>query len=176
MKKNILFFQINCIENEIKKRFGKLPDNIIFIAPEDPISSYSIIEKSDFCIVYGSTIATEIAAMGKNVLVGGEAWIKNKKISYDPQTKDEYFNLILKLIKNPNMGEDNRLRAKKYAFYYFFQRMIPVDLIEVKKNKYEDFVINKESINKILPGVNADKGIETICDGILNSGNFIYEQ
>ena len=138
------------IYDEIKKKFGSLPKNIIFIAPEDPTSSYSIIEKSKFCIVYGSTIGTEIAAMGKNVLVGGEAWIKNKEISYDPRSKLEYFQLISKLFQNSHMSIERHKRAKKYAYHFFFKRMIPVNLIETKKEKYQDFIIEKKNIKKFL--------------------------
>ena len=163
------------ISDEIKKKFGKLPNNIVFIAPENPISSYSIIEKSEFCIVYGSTIGTEIAAMGKNVLVGGEAWIKNKEISFDPKTKSEYFDLMSKLILNPKMDEKTHKRAKMYAYHFFFKRMIPVNLIDVEKKKNQDFIITSENIKKIFPVNNFDKGIDTICDGILNNKSFIYD-
>ena len=163
------------ISDEIKKKFGKLPKNIVFISPENPISSYSIIEKSEFCIVYGSTIGTEIAAMGKNVLVGGEAWIKNKEISFDPKTKSEYFDLMSKLILNPKMDEKTHKRAKMYAYHFFFKRMIPVNLIDVEKKKNQDFIITNENIKKIFPVNNFDKGIDTICDGILNNKSFIYD-
>jgi len=164
------------ISDEIKKKFGKLANNIVFIAPENPISSYSIIEKSEFCIVYGSTIGTEIAAMGKNVLVGGEAWIKNKEISFDPKTKSEYFDLMSKLILNPKMDEKTHKRAKMYAYHFFFKRMIPVNLIDVEKKKNKKFIITNENIKKIFPVNNFDKGIDTICDGILNQRSFIYEE
>ena len=161
---------------EIKKKFGELPKNIIFIAPEDSTSSYSIIEKSQFCIVYGSTIGTEIAAMGKNVIVGGEAWIKNKEISYDPKSKSEYFELISKLISKPHMNHEKHKRAKMYAYHFFFRRMIPISLIENKKEKSQDFIIEKKNMNKIFNSDTYDKGIQTICDSILYNKNFIYEE
>ena len=164
------------IFDEINNKFGKLPKNIVFISPDDPMSSYSIIDKSEFCIIYGSTIGTEIAAMGKNVLVGGEAWIKNKEISFDPKTKSEYFDLISKLILNPKMDEKTHKRAKMYAYHFFFKRMIPVDLIYVGKDKYQDFVIKKDNFKKIFPIDDFDKGIDTICDSILNNKSFIYEE
>ena len=113
---------------------------------------------------------------GKNVLVGGEAWIKNKEISYDPRSKLEYFQLISKLILNPQMSKEKHKRAKKYAYHFFFKRMIPVNLIETKKEKYQDFIIKEENIKKIFPLGDYDKGIETICDSILNNKNFIYEE
>lgn len=162
------------VYDEIIKYYGKLPNNIVFIGPEDPLSSYSIIEKSEFCIVYGSTIGTEIAAMGKNVLVGGEAWIKNKNISYDPKTKKEYFKFLSELLIDPKMNYEACNRARKYAYHFFFRRMIPVELIGVDKEKHNDFIITRKSIEKILPGNNSDKGIETICESIINNKSFIY--
>lgn len=161
---------------EIKKKFGELPKNIIFIAPEDSTSSYSIIEKSQFCIVYGSTIGTEIAAMGKNVIVGGEAWIKNKGISYDPKSKSEYFDFISELISKPIMNNEKHKRAKMYAYHFFFRRMIPINFIKKKKEKYQDIDIEKKNMNRIFNTDDSDKGIQTICDSILNNKNFIYEE
>ena len=86
--------------DEINKKYKKLPKNIIIVAPNDKLSSYTLIDNSSFCIVYASTIACEIAAMGKSVIVGGEAWIKNKSISFDPKNKKQYFKFINQLIKN----------------------------------------------------------------------------
>ena len=81
------------IYNEIMNRFKKLPTNINIIQPDNTLNSYSIIDKSSLCIVYASTIANEIAAMGKPLIIGGEAYIKNKGISYDPKSKKSIFNL-----------------------------------------------------------------------------------
>ena len=163
------------IFSEIKNKYKKLPKNIIFIHSDDPISSYAIIEKSKFCIVYGSTIATEIASIGKNVLIGGESWIKNKNISYDPTSKAQYFKFIDQLLINSEMNDYTFIRAKKYAYHFFFRRMIPINLIEVRDAKYEDFIINKSSISKIFPKGNSDKGINTICEGTLNNKSFTYD-
>ena len=163
------------IFSEIKNKYKKLPKNIIFIHSDDPISSYAIIEKSKFCIVYGSTIATEIASIGKNVLIGGESWIKNKNISYDPTSKAQYFKFIDQLLINSEMNDYTFIRAKKYAYHFFFRRMIPINLIEVRDAKYEDFIINKSSISKIFPKGNSDKGINTICEGILNNKSFTFD-
>ena len=163
------------IFSEIKNKYKKLPKNIIFIHSDDPISSYAIIEKSKFCIVYGSTIATEIASIGKNVLIGGESWIKNKNISYDPTSKAQYFKFIDQLLINSEMNDYTFIRAKRYAYHFFFRRMIPINLIEVRDAKYEDFIINKSSISKIFPKGNSDKGINTICEGILNNKSFTFD-
>ena len=74
------------------------------------------------------------------------------------------------------MNEKTHKRARKYAYHFFFKRMIPVNLIEVEEGKYKDFIILKENIKKIIPDNNFDKGIDTICNGILNQRSFIYEE
>lgn len=162
--------------DEIIKKFKVIPKNVHIIHPEDSINTYSVISKSSLCIVYASTIANEIAAMGKPLIIGGEAYIKNKGISYDPKSKEEYFSLIDKLIKNPISNNDINLRAKKYAYYFYFERMIPIDLIDIPKNKHQNFTINIDKANKMLNGEYFDKGLSTICDGILNDKEFVYKE
>ena len=108
----------------------KLPSNVHIIHPEDSINSYSIIDKSSLCLVYASNIATEISALGKPLIVGGEAYIKNKGIVTDPSSKIEYFELIEKLLNKPIIDKNKILRAKKYAYYFYFQRMITIDLLD----------------------------------------------
>ena len=162
------------IYEEIINRFKKLPTNIYIIQPDDTLNSYSIIDKSSLCIVYASTIANEIAAMGKPIVVGGEAYIKNKGISYDPKTKKEYFQFIDELLEKPEIDETIKLRAKKYAYYFYFQRMIPIDLIEITESKNSVFMIDLKKVNKMIKGEYFDKGLEIICDGILFEKEFIY--
>ena len=110
------------IYNEIMNRFQKLPTNINIIQPDNTLNSYSIIDKSSLCIVYASTIANEIAAMGKPLIIGGEAYIKNKGITYDPKSKKEYFQFIDELLKKPEIDETIKIRAKKYAYYFYFSK------------------------------------------------------
>ena len=164
------------IYNEIVNRFNNLPANIKIIQPDDTLNSYSIIDKSSLCIVYASTIANEIAAMGKPLIVGGEAYIKNKKISYDPKSKKEYFQFIDELLEKSEIDETIKLRAKKYAYYFYFQRMIPIDLIEITENKNSGFMINLKKVKKMIKGDYFDKGLDVICDGILNGKEFVYTE
>ena len=161
--------------NEIIKKFKKLPSNVHIIHPEDSINSYSIIDKSSLCLVYASNIATEISALGKPLIVGGEAYIKNKGIVTDPSSKIEYFELIEKLLNKPIIDKNKILRAKKYAYYFYFQRMITIDLLDIRDYKFSNFEINKDKINQMLKGEHFDKGLEVISEGILNGKEFIYD-
>ena len=54
--------------------------------------------------------------------------------------------------------------------------MIPIDLIDIPKNKHQNFTINIDKANKMLNGEYFDKGLSTICDGILNDKEFVYKE
>ena len=47
--------------------------NLIFVAPEEYISSYDLIRRSKFVMIYNSTIGLEASIMGKPVLSAGSA-------------------------------------------------------------------------------------------------------
>ena len=62
------------VKDELLKHYGKLPENIFLINSSDNFNSYTLIKNSLFSIVYASTIANEIASLGKNVIAAGETW------------------------------------------------------------------------------------------------------
>jgi hypothetical protein len=47
--------------------------NVIFVGPTEYLSSYELIQRSKFVMVYNSSIGLEAALMGKAVLCGGKA-------------------------------------------------------------------------------------------------------
>ena len=69
--------------------------------------------------------------------------------------------------------ERNLNHVKKYAYHFFFRRMIPVELLE-PTNGMEIFKSTVEKIEDLLPG--NSKGLDLICEGILNQKPFIFEQ
>jgi capsule polysaccharide export protein KpsC/LpsZ len=47
--------------------------NVVFVGPKEYLSSYELIQRSKFVMVYNSSIGLEAALMGKEVLCGGNA-------------------------------------------------------------------------------------------------------
>ncbi|MDQ3007904.1 MAG: hypothetical protein M3R47_21300, partial [Chloroflexota bacterium] len=64
-------------------------ENVVFVAPRETLSSYELIQKSKFVIVYNSTIGLEASLMGKPVLCAGKARFTQYPIVFFPQTVDE---------------------------------------------------------------------------------------
>ncbi|MCX7927851.1 MAG: capsule biosynthesis protein [Candidatus Omnitrophica bacterium] len=159
------------VVQEIVNKFPRLPKNIFIVPPENPISTYPLMQKCNAIIIYGTKTGVELTCMGKVVIVAGEAWIKNKGLTIDPKTKDEYFEILDKLPSINHMTVEQIIRAYKYAYHFFFRRMIPIKYID-KDERTGFYKINLEKIEDLLPG--RDTGIDVICDGILKGTDFIY--
>ena len=70
--------------------------------------------------------------------------------------------------------DPNQLQlARKYAYHLFFRRMIPVKALE-KINAFGPYKINIKYISELEDGY--DKGLDTICNAILDKKEFIYDE
>lgn len=126
------------ISQFLMANFPKLPGNITLVDAHEKISSYEIMERADFGIIFATKAGIELATKGKPVVVAGEAWLKNKGIAIEPTTKNEYFETLAKLARNEiNLPENYEEKALRFAYYYFFERMIEVSSIKpIKRYPY----------------------------------------
>jgi hypothetical protein len=116
-------------------------------------------------------MGVELAALGLPVIVAGEAWVRNKGITSDARDRDDYLDLLARLPLVGKTTEDRAARARKYAFHFFFRRMIPVGLFEPTA-RWPYLRVNLGSVDGLQAG--ADRGLDVICDGILAEKPFIY--
>jgi len=158
------------ISQEIKREFPSLPSNIFIIPPESKISTYAVMEKCDSVIIYNTKTGIEISSMGIPVIVAGEAWIRNKGFSWDASSPGEYFKILDLLPFDNHLSEDKLNRARKYAFHFFFRRMIPLPFITAADHR---FTVNIKRLEELLPG--HYRGLDVVCDGILGNEPFIYK-
>ena len=159
------------ITEEIKKAFPDLPENVFVIPPESHVSTYAAMSQCDSVIIYGTKTGVELTSMGIPVVVAGEAWIRNKGITLDASSVDEYFALLDQMPMNEKMSEEKRQRARRYAYHFFFRRMIPLKFIEPTK-KNPPYRLSIGDLEELLPG--RSLGLDVICNGILTGSDFIY--
>jgi len=63
-------------------------------------------------------------------------------------------------------------RARKYAYHFFFRRMIPINFLKHIKG-WPPYQLKVDKLDDLLPG--SDKGLDVICKGILLGKDFIYK-
>jgi hypothetical protein len=157
--------------DEIARRFPELPQNIFVIGPESDISTYVLAEKCRAALIYNTKTGIELAARGIPVVVAGEAWIRGKGFSIDVSDKSNYSHL-LDTLPNERMASADVVRARKYAYHFFFRRMIDLPFIS-SPGKFE-FEIDVNSLSHLGPGFS--KGLDIICDGILKGTPFAQDE
>jgi hypothetical protein len=155
---------------EITKAFPKLPANAFVIPPESQISTYVLAERCNAALIYNTKTGIEIASMGIPVVVAGEAWIRGKGFSFDATSQDEYFKILGLLPFADGLSPTELERARKYAFHFFFRRMIPLPFIQPRE-KFS-FGLGLQSLEDLAPG--QYPGLDVICDGILHDKPFVY--
>jgi hypothetical protein len=159
------------VTEELKKAFPKLPPNVFLIEPQSQVSTYAVMEVCNAGIIYGTKTGVELTSMGIPVIVAGEAWIRNKGLTLDATSPEQYFELLNRLPFKDPLDADTVRRARMYAFHFFFRRMIPVECVK-PIDGWPPFRLAFESLDDLLPGKNP--GLDTICDGIMKGSPFVY--
>jgi hypothetical protein len=158
------------ILRELRKRLPQLPPNVTVVPPESGMSTYGLMSLCNAVIIYNTKTGVELASVGQPVIVAGEAWIRNKGITLDASSPEEYRRILDRLPFSGGLEPGQLARARRYAYHFFFNRMIPLPFVEPKAG-YPIFKLKLEKLEQLLPG--ASPGLDTICDGILGRGPFV---
>ena len=142
------------------------------ILPESSVSTYQAMKLCDTAIIYGTKMGVELTSMGIPVVVCGEAWIRGKGLTIDISNMDDYFKVLNTLPLGKRLNRDVQEQALKYAFHFFFRRMIPIKYIE-STGGFPTFVFKLGGIMDLARGKCA--GLDVVCDGIIFGNEFIYK-
>jgi len=153
----------------IRETFSALPPNVVVIPPDSAVSSYVLAERANAALIYGTKMGVELAAAGLPVIVAGEAWVRNKGVTFDASSKTEYFAMLSSLPFRKSVDADRRERALAYAYHFFFRRMIPLAFVQPEPGARR-FTVALDSLRGLMPG--ADPGLDVVCQGILRGTPF----
>ena len=114
------------ILGELYKAIPRLAPNIIVVPPESDMSTYALMSLCNAAIIYGTKMGVELTSAGLPVIVAGEAWIRNKGLTRDASSPAEYFRILSELPFAERLSGTQLARARRYAYHFFFNRMIPL--------------------------------------------------
>lgn len=142
------------IIDELAKPLPILPPNVLIVSPNQMVSSYEIAARCRSALIYGTKMGMELAALGMPVITAGDAWVRGKKITFDPASAQDYFELIDRAGRE-RLDFDVQ-RAKKFAYFYFFRKMIEVKSL-ARGGFFSPVVLNP---------IDEDSGLSLICAAI----------
>ena len=112
----------------INQAYPQLPENIHIITPEDKTNTYDLMEIADFGLVYTTTVGMEMAMSGLPVIVTGKTHYAGKGFTLDPQTWQEYEEMLDQVSQNPvssRLTTEQVEKAWLYAYLFFFEFSLP---------------------------------------------------
>lgn len=158
-----------------EKNLEKSP-NILFIDSQDYVSSYELIQKAKFLMVYNSSIGLEATLMGIPVLCGGKARYTQYPTVYLPNTIDEFKQLAedfltTEMIKLPNQFQEN---ARRFLYYQLYRASLPFEQY-LQFGMRPGFVQLRDFSWQQLNPHNSNT-LKTIYNGIVDGKSFLLDK
>lgn len=155
-------------DNEIDKL-----DNVEFIKPTEYLSSYELIQKAKFVIVYNSSIGLEATLLGKVVICGGKARYTQYPIVYFPDRGPAMIEKINEMLSavSINVPAEFTRNARRFLYYQLYRTSIPLDEY-IQEMPRMGFVSLKPFSWQRLLAENS-KSMEIITTGIIEDKPFL---
>jgi hypothetical protein len=149
-------------------------ENVIFVAPDEFLSSYDLIQRSNFVLVYNSSIGLEAAIMGKAVICGGKSRYTEYDTVFFPNSASNYRKLVEEYLdeKQERRAPDrHRENARRFMYYQIFKASIPFDDF-LENHTQPGYVRLKRTSWRQLKPENSPT-MKTIVEGILQEKPFL---
>lgn len=161
----------------IKERnIDSLP-NVLFVGPEESFSSYELILKSKFVMVYNSTIGLEASILGAAVLCAGKARFTQVESVYFPKSRQQYLESARALLSAAEVTppEYFRSNARKFLYFQLFRTSLPFSDFLESSDYWKGYVKLKDFSLDLLRAKNS-KTMQVIQAGILSGKEFLMPE
>jgi len=156
-----------------KKGIAALP-NVVFVASSEYLSSYDLIQRSKFVLVYNSTIGLEASIMGAAVLCGGKARFTQIPTVFLPSSPEEFHHLVEKFIKTDTIEvpAEFQQNARTFLYYQLFKTSLPFGHL-LEADLTPGFVRFKKDVRWQDFQVEGSESVQALVEGFLHNGSFL---
>ena len=147
--------------------------NVIFVSPRETLSSYELIQKSKFVMVYNSTIGLEASIMGAAVLCAGKARFTQYPTVFFPQSVDEVKAKMEEFldVETIEIPADFKRNARRFLYYQLCKTSLPFGEFLEPSVRTTQTKLKSFGLDELLE---AD-AIKVILDGVLEDGDFVLK-
>jgi hypothetical protein len=142
--------------------------NVVFVGPREPLSSYELIQKSKFVMVYNSTIGLEASIMGAAVLCAGKARFTQYPTVFFPQTVEAVRGKMEEFLDagKIEVPAEFKRNARRFLYFQLFRTSLPFgDFLEpsvrTTQARLKSFALEEllesDAVKAILEGVLMDE-------------------
>jgi hypothetical protein len=155
----------------------KIPQlsNVYLIGPDETLSSYELIQRSKFTMVYNSSIGLEASLLGKPVLCAGRARYTQYPTVFFPDSREDYQDKLKEFLEADQIEVPSRHQeyARKFLYYQLYLASLSFDEFLMDHPTPGYIQLKRFSWKDLLPG--SSPVIDRVVSGILAGEDFILE-
>ena len=148
--------------------------NVVFIAPNETLSSYELIQMSKFVMVYNSTIGLEASIMGVAVLCTGKARFTQYPTVFFPQTVEDVRRKMKEFLNAAKIEvpAEFKRNARRFLYYQLFRTSLTFGEFLEPSVRTTQTRLKSFKLNDLM---DADS-VKVILDGVLYGGDFLLKE
>ncbi len=162
------------VEGWVASRGVDREPNVVFVSPRETLSSYELIQRSKFVMVYNSTIGLEASIMGAAVLCAGRARFTQYPTVFFPQTVEDVRRKMEEFLDAEKIEVPAQFKrnGRRFLYYQLFRTSLPFgDFLEPSVRTTQARLKSFE-----LETFMQSEAVKVILDGLLEDGDFLLKE
>lgn len=154
----------------LKQAFGKVPDFLRVVYPEEKTSPFSFFQITDFGVTVRGTVGLELPCFGVPALTAGTGRYAGKGFTVDSATRDEYLAKIRTIHEVAPLTEAQTQMGQRYAYFVFRARparygemFSDVYNFPLNHPRYRDIALGEKPLGELLDHPQMQKITDFLC-------------
>jgi hypothetical protein len=147
--------------------------NVVFIKSREYTSSYALIQRAKFVMVYNSSIGLEASLMGVPVLCAGRARYTQYPTVFFPDTSQTYLSLTEEFLaaEDIHLPEEFLRQARRYLYYQLYRASLPFGEFLQSHPRPGYVSLKSFPVENLLP--QNSPALQVLEEGVVNSAPFL---
>ncbi|MEX1071406.1 MAG: hypothetical protein WEC37_02170 [Anaerolineales bacterium] len=147
--------------------------NVIFVDSDEYLSSYALIQRAHFVMVYNSSIGLEASIMSKPVLAAGAGRYTQYQTVYFPASADGYLQKAKDFLNADTVDQPVEFvqEARRVLYFQLFRTALPFEDYLTSHNRMGYVHVNDFTVESLTPENSV--AIRAIYDGVVNGKPFL---
>ena len=161
------------VEGWVDSRKVREEANVVFVGPREALSSYELIQRSKFVMVYNSTIGLEASIMGAAVLCAGRARFTQYPTVFFPQTVEGVRGKMKEFLaaEKIEVPAEFKRNSRRFLYYQLFRTSLPFGDFLEPSVRTTQAKLKSFKLDELLES----DAIKTILNGVLEGGDFLLK-
>ena len=152
--------------------------NVVFVDSTEYLSSYELIQRSKFVMIYNSTIGMETSLLGVAVLCAGRARFTQLPTVFFPPSLAEYHRLEEELltVEKVSVPPEFERNARRFLYYQLYRVSLPLEALMQEDGIWRGYVRLKPGLTwqNLLP--EKSPTLRVAVEGILRAAPFEMDE